>query len=67
MNNEEKLDWITAVWEPAHQLELMTKDCKKKNMFDWFNEHIDVVNDELNDFYCRLENCVDRHALVLIT
>lgn len=45
MTDEEKLQWITAVWEPAHQLELMTKDCKKMAVFDWFNEHIDVVND----------------------
>ena len=41
-------EWITSRWEPAHQLELATKDVKKESHFDWFEEHIKVVNDTSN-------------------
>ena len=40
--------WVTSRWEPAHQLELATKDVKKEVAFDWFEEHIKIVNDTTN-------------------
>ena len=45
MNTDSLEEWITEIWEPAHQLELATNDIKKENTFDWFNEHITVVKD----------------------
>ena len=30
---EEKNLWVTEVWEPAHQLELVTKDVKNDTIF----------------------------------
>ena len=37
--------WITAVWEPAHQLELTTKDVRKLDAFDWLEKQIQIIND----------------------
>ena len=45
MTKEEKEEWVTEVWEPAHQLELVTKDVKDDATFLWFKEHIQVLND----------------------
>ena len=44
-NKEEKEGWVTKVWEPAHQLELVTKDVKGDSAFSWFNDLIQVLND----------------------
>ena len=44
-NKEEKEAWITQVWEPAHQLELATKDVKENVLFEWFQNHIQVIED----------------------
>ena len=41
-------EWITEVWEPAHQLELVTNDIKKDDSFDWFNAHITVVKETIS-------------------
>ena len=40
MNRDEMDIWITQVWEPAHQLELTTKDIKSDPLFAWFVDHI---------------------------
>lgn len=46
MDNAEKQKWITQMWEPAHNIELATKDIREMNtLFDWFLEHISIVND----------------------
>ena len=45
MNKGELVEWITEVWEPAHQLELVTKDTKGDDAFQWFTDHIQVLND----------------------
>ena len=45
MHDEEKNVWISQVWEPAHQLELTTKDVKNDPLFSWFVEIIQVLND----------------------
>ena len=42
---EEKDDWITAVWEPAYQLELTTKDVRKSESFEWLEHQISVIGD----------------------
>ena len=44
-NKEEKGAWITQVWEPAHQLELATKDVKENAVFEWFENHIQIIED----------------------
>ena len=41
-------EWVTEVWEPAHQLELVTKDIKEDDPMAWFNEHIQTLNDTTN-------------------
>ena len=33
------------VWEPAHQLELVTKDAKGDPLFQWLADHIQTLND----------------------
>ena len=46
MSRSQMVEWITQRWEPAHNIELATKDIKDlDNVFDWFNNHIRVVND----------------------
>ena len=45
---DEKEEWITAVWEPAHMLELTTKDVKKQDNFEWLEHHIKVISDTTN-------------------
>ena len=45
MTMVEREDWISEVWEPAHQLELTTKDVKGDELFDWFVDVIQVIND----------------------
>ena len=45
MTMDEKADWVTEVWEPAHQLELATKDVKADDLFSWFSDIIQVLND----------------------
>ena len=44
----EKTDWITEVWEPAHQLELTTNDAINMVIFEWFEDHIKILNDVTN-------------------
>ena len=34
MTKDDMKEWVTEVWEPAHQLELVTKDVKSDNTFD---------------------------------
>ena len=41
----DKDKWISAVWEPAHQLELTTKDVRKLDAFDWLEKQINIIND----------------------
>ena len=41
-------EWVTEVWEPAHQLELVTKDIKADDLMAWFNDHIQTLNDTTN-------------------
>ena len=48
MNRDEMDIWITQVWEPAHQLELTTKDIKSDPLFAWFVDHIQILNDTTN-------------------
>ena len=48
MTVEEKTDWITEVWEPAHQLELTTNDARNMVIFEWFEDHIKILNDATN-------------------
>ena len=45
MTKDDMKEWVTEVWEPAHQLELVTKDVKSDNTFDWLTDHIQVLND----------------------
>ena len=45
MTKEEKSVWISEVWEPAHQLELTTKDVKEDKIFSWFVDNTQVLND----------------------
>ena len=45
MNAEDKDVWISQVWEPAHQLELTTKDLKDDPHFIWFVDIIQILND----------------------
>jgi hypothetical protein len=45
MTKDDMKEWVTEVWEPAHQLELVTKDVKSDNTFDLLTDHIQVLND----------------------
>ena len=45
MNSSEKEDWITFVWDPAHELELAIKDVRKDDIFDWLQRHIKQINE----------------------
>ena len=45
MTDEEKTDWITEVWKPAHQIELTTKDARNMDIFEWLEDHIKIIND----------------------
>ena len=45
MTDEEKTDWITEVWEPAHQIELTTKDARNMDIFEWLEDHIKIITD----------------------
>ena len=45
MTKDDMKEWVTEVWEPAHQLELVTKDVKSDNTFEWLTDHIQVLND----------------------
>ena len=45
---EELDEWITQVWEPAHQLELVTKDVKEDDAMSWFEKHIQILNETAN-------------------
>ena len=38
MTDEEKTDRITEVWEPAHQIELTTKDARNMDIFEWLED-----------------------------
>ena len=42
---EEKAEWFTMVWEPAHELELAVKDVRKDGVFDWLDKHIKLINE----------------------
>ena len=45
---EDLTEWVTEVWEPAHQLELVTKDAKNDSALSWFPDLIKVLNDTTN-------------------
>ena len=45
MTMTEKEDWISEVWEPAHQLELANKYVKGDELFVWFIDVVNVIND----------------------
>ena len=45
MDDKELGEWITFVWDPAHELELATKDVRKENIFDWLENHIKQINE----------------------
>ena len=45
MTDKEKDDWITMVWDPAHELELAVNDARKDSVFEWFNLHIRQINE----------------------
>ena len=47
-SKEDLEEWITQVWEPAHQLELVTKDVKEDDPMAWFNNHIETLNETAN-------------------
>ena len=44
MNLRERDEWVTEVWEPAHQIELIMNDCMKMPCFMWLTEYIKNVN-----------------------
>ena len=44
-SNEQKDNWITSVWEPAHELEFATKDLRKYSIFEWFNKDVGLINE----------------------
>ena len=44
MDTDKKRMWITQMWEPAHNIELATKDIREMTTDDWFVEHISIVN-----------------------
>ena len=35
MSEDDKNNWISMIWDPAHELELAVKDVKKDTMFNW--------------------------------
>ena len=45
MTMVEKKKWITEACEPAHQLELTTKNVKEDPLFKWFVDHIEIIDD----------------------
>ena len=45
MTEQEKDEWITMVWDPAHELELAVKDVRKDAVFDWFELLISQINE----------------------
>ena len=47
-SESEKDQWITAIWEPAHQLELTTKDVRNSTTFEWLENIISVISDITN-------------------
>ena len=40
--------WITDVQESAHQLEMITKDARNMDIFEWLEKHINTINDIIN-------------------
>ena len=42
---DEKDEWVTMVWDPAHVLELAVKYVRKDSVFDWFEHHIKLINE----------------------
>ena len=44
MNLRERDEWVTEVWEPAHQIELIMNDCMKMPCFMRLTEYIKNVN-----------------------
>ena len=45
LTSQEKNNWITAIWEPAHELELAVKDVRKDHVFQWFERDIQLINE----------------------
>ena len=45
MNHSQKGDWITFVWDPAHEVELAIKDVRKEDIFQWLENHIKQMNE----------------------
>ena len=45
MNHSQKGDWITFVWDPAHEVELTIKNVRKEDIFQWLENHIKQINE----------------------
>ena len=45
MTSTQKGNWITFVWDPAHELELAVKDVRKEDIFQWLENQIKQINE----------------------
>jgi hypothetical protein len=45
MSSTQKRNWITFVWDPAHELELAVKDVWKEDIFQWLENQIKQINE----------------------
>ena len=45
MSSDQKGNWITFVWDPAHELELAVKDVRKEDIFQWLENMIKQINE----------------------
>ena len=45
MDEESKKEWITCIWDPAHELELAVKEVRKDQILDWLEKHIKLINE----------------------
>ena len=45
MDPTELGEWITVIWDPAHELELAVKDVRKEDIFEWMENYIKQINE----------------------
>ena len=45
MSEEDKDNWISMIWDPAHELELAVNDVRKDSLFEWLELFIKQVNE----------------------
>ena len=45
MSEEDKDNWISMIWDPAHEVELAIKDVRKDSVFEWLEQFIKQVNE----------------------